>query len=190
MNKRELRQYYLTKRKALTEEKVVQFSRQIHDIFFSEFNVDLFSSIHIFLPIRYQKEIDTWLIINTLRNSFSCRIIVSKSLSSGEMRHFVLEKDTNLIENKWKIPEPNEHEAKEFPIEAIKLVLIPMLIFDKSGNRVGYGKGYYDKFLSKCLPTTLKVGLSLFEPIEKINDTDRYDIRLDYCLTPNKIWKF
>ncbi len=190
MDKKLLRQYYLSKRKSLSETEIEEYSSKIHDLFFRFFGLHSLKVIHVFLPIRHQQEIDTWLIINTLRRKFSSKIIISKSDTDGEMRHFVLEKETKLIENQWKIPEPDENESEEFPIEAIELVLVPLLIFDKIGNRVGYGKGYYDRFLSKCLPETIKVGISLFEPIDEPIHSDTYDIRLDYCITPNKIWKF
>jgi 5-formyltetrahydrofolate cyclo-ligase len=93
-----------------------------------------------------------------------------------------------FVENHWKILEPVSN--LQFPVSQIDLVLIPLLCFDKKGYRVGYGKGYYDRFLADCRPDVLKIGLSIFEPIEQIKDVDAYDIRLDFCITPNKIWQF
>jgi 5-formyltetrahydrofolate cyclo-ligase len=69
-------------------------------------------------------------------------------------------------------------------------VFIPLLAFDKSGHRVGYGAGYYDRFLSKCKPDCLKVGLSFFEPVDEISDADEFDVKLNHCVTPSKIWTF
>ena len=70
------------------------------------------------------------------------------------------------------------------------MVLVPLLCFDESGHRVGYGKGFYDRFLTKCRPDTQKVGLSYFPPVKEITDADSFDIRLDLCLTPEKVWRF
>ena len=70
----------------------------------------------------------------------------------------------------------------------IDLVLIPLLCFDKKGYRVGYGKGYYDRFLAECRPDVMKIGLSIFEPVDEISDVDEFDVKMDYCITPNKIW--
>ena len=67
---------------------------------------------------------------------------------------------------------------------------MPLIIVDKIGNRVGYGKGYYDRFLINCDKKVIKVGLSFFDIIEKIEDTTYNDIRLNYCITPKKIIKF
>jgi len=69
-------------------------------------------------------------------------------------------------------------------------VIVPLLAIDKRGHRVGYGKGYYDKLLSQCKPTCMKVGVTLFEPIEEIEDVNEMDVPLDYCLTPASYIKF
>ena len=60
----------------------------------------------------------------------------------------------------------------------------------KKGHRVGYGKGFYDKFLSECKPDAIKIGLSFFEPEELITDVFESDVKLDYCVTPNSIHAF
>ena len=69
-------------------------------------------------------------------------------------------------------------------------MFVPLLAYDKLGNRVGYGKVFYDQFLSECSPETLKIGLSFFEPEEQINDVFENDIQLDYCVSPHTIFKF
>jgi 5-formyltetrahydrofolate cyclo-ligase len=76
-----------------------------------------------------------------------------------------------------------------FP-EEIDLVFVPLLCVDKKGNRVGYGKGYYDKFLKECRRDIIKIGFSYFEPVEKIDDVNRYDVKLNYCITPESFYSF
>jgi 5-formyltetrahydrofolate cyclo-ligase len=93
-----------------------------------------------------------------------------------------------LGRNKYDIPEPIH--GKIVPALEIDAVFIPLLGFDVNGNRVGYGKGFYDRFLSECRPDVVKIGLSFFDPVEKINDLNKYDIPLDLCITPGKIWDF
>lgn len=193
MQKQDLRREFLQKRKALTETEVEGFSRKIHDWFFRSIPVHAYATIHTFLPIKRNNEIDTWLIINTLQKDFATDIVIPKSHDDGTMSHYLLTKDTVFEENKWKIPEPISNiqaERRPHPSSSIDLVLIPLLCFDKKGYRVGYGKGYYDRFLAECRPDVMKIGLSIFEPVEQIKDVDAYDIRLDYCITPNKIWSF
>ncbi|MDY6994028.1 MAG: 5-formyltetrahydrofolate cyclo-ligase, partial [Pseudomonadota bacterium] len=72
----------------------------------------------------------------------------------------------------------------------INLVLCPLLAFDKKGFRVGYGKGFYDRFFQKCQPNAIKVGLSFEEAVEHIEDINQYDIPLNYCVTPKKLYVF
>jgi 5-formyltetrahydrofolate cyclo-ligase len=188
--KQDLRKEFLQKRKALTDKEVEGFSEKIHDWFFRSFPVHAYATIHIFLPIKHHKEIDTWLIINTLQKDFATDILIPKSHEDGTMTNYLLTKNTIFEENKWKILEPAQSSSPNLDSSKIDLVLIPLLCFDKKGYRVGYGKGYYDRFLADCRPDVLKVGLSIFEPIDEIQDIDLYDIPLDYCITPNKIWHF
>jgi 5-formyltetrahydrofolate cyclo-ligase len=190
MLKQDLRKEFSQKRKALTEQEVEGFSRKIHDWFFRSFPVHSYATIHTFLPIKHHKEIDAWLIINTLKKDFATNIVIPKSHADGTMTHYFLTEETIFEENQWKIPEPFPSKHLESSVSEIDLVLIPLLCFDKKGYRVGYGKGYYDRFLADCRADVLKIGLSIFEPVEQIKDVDTYDICLDYCITPNKIWSF
>lgn len=67
---------------------------------------------------------------------------------------------------------------------------MPLLAYDKQGNRVGYGKGFYDKFLSQCKPNVVKIGLSFFEPEDLIEDIFENDVKLDVCITTLEIYNF
>ena len=190
MSKQDLRKKYLQKRKALTETEVEDFSRKIHDWFFRSIPVHAYATIHTFLPIRRNNEIDTCLIINTLQKDFATDIVIPRSYEDGTMSHYLLTKDTVFEENKWKISEPSPVGNLRSSVFSIDLVLIPLLCFDKKGYRVGYGKGYYDRFLTECRPDVLKIGLSIFEPIDEIIDVTEFDLKMNYCITPNKIWSF
>ena len=76
------------------------------------------------------------------------------------------------------------------PDEAVDAVIVPLIVFDKNGNRVGYGGGYYDKFLAHCRKDTLKIGVSLFDPVDEIGGMEDFDVSLDHCVTPEKVWSF
>ena len=156
----------------------------------SEFNWSNLDYIHIFIPIRKYKEPDTLLLEGVFRDRYpDTHLVISKSdLLSNKMDHFVWEKDHLLELNKWGISEP----VSGTPIVAEELdaVIVPLLAFDKQGHRVGYGKGFYDRFLSACRPDCLKIGISFFGPVSKIEDIDPSDVALDYCITPDRIWDF
>ncbi len=72
----------------------------------------------------------------------------------------------------------------------IDVVFIPLLSFDYKGNRVGYGKGYYDRFLLNCKEECLKIGLSFFEEEQCVFDVEDTDISLDFCVTPKQVYQY
>ena len=191
MQKSILRKQYLAKRKTISSEEITKKSQQICELFFQEIDLKKVEYLHIFLPIKKQNEIDTFLIIRRLQKEYpKINIVVSRSnLDNFEMQHFMLEEE-NLTENKWGILEPSSESRKEVQPEQIDLVIIPLLCFDKQGNRIGYGKGFYDRLLQKCSPKALKVGICLEEHIEWIEDLNEFDVKMDVCITPDEVWKF
>jgi 5-formyltetrahydrofolate cyclo-ligase len=191
MKKSQLRKHYLSKRKAISSEEIVIKSQQIADLFFQNFELSKVKYLHIFLPIIKHNEIDTWLIIRYLQLNFSeINIVIPKIIPENSTLEHYLFNEKKLIKNTWGILEPlGENQKKILPTQ-IDLVIIPLLIFDKNGNRVGYGKGFYDRFLQKCKPETLKIGLCLEEPIENIEDVNEFDVKMDFCITSTRIYRF
>jgi 5-formyltetrahydrofolate cyclo-ligase len=92
------------------------------------------------------------------------------------------------VKNKWNIPEPAE--GIEIDVSLLQVVFVPLLVCDEKGHRVGYGKGYYDRFLGQCKPEIVKIGLSFFDPIPEIDDVYSGDIPLDFCVCPTKTVAF
>ncbi|NDP26139.1 MAG: 5-formyltetrahydrofolate cyclo-ligase [Flavobacterium sp.] len=143
---------------------------------------------HIFLPITEHNEVNTEFILHLLSGKDK-EIVVSKSdFETREMTHFLLTDNTKIKKNEYNIPEPID--GLEVPVNKIDVVFVPLLAFDKSGHRAGYGRGFYDKFLIECKPEIIKIGLSFFEPEENIDDVFENDVKLNYCVTPNKIYEF
>jgi len=187
MLKKELRTKYKVLRKELSkidiEEKSLAIANEI-----LELPIWDMTYFHIFLPIIEQKEVDTEFILHLLSGKDK-EIVISKSdFESRNMTHFLLTDNTRIQKNEHNIPEP--HDGIEVPVTKIDVVFVPLLAFDKKGNRIGYGKGFYDKFLSQCKPETLKIGLSFFEPEELILDVFESDVLLDYCVCPNGVYEF
>ena len=148
--------------------------------------------LHTFLPIVRQNEVDTWPIIHRIWQHFpNSQVAVSVTdITTNWLTHHLLNPQTPLIENRWGISEPQPEAHTAIGSAQIDVVLVPLLVFDKQGHRVGYGKGYYDRFLAECRPDCLKIGLSLFEPVERINDVESTDVRLTMCITPGQIHLF
>lgn len=188
MNKTQLRTAYRTKRREITAEEYAGFNAKIKSIFFEEFNSLDGKTVQSFLPIIERKEVDTWPIISHLRNSGVIVTVPKANLERLTLTSFLLDDHTQFEENEWGVSEPIG--GKEIAAKKIDMVLLPLLAFDLNGYRVGYGKGFYDRFLSECRSDALKVGLSFFPPVDQIEDVDQYDMRMDYCITPHRVFRF
>ncbi|MFP9112971.1 5-formyltetrahydrofolate cyclo-ligase [Flavobacterium sp. RHBU_3] len=187
MEKPELRQKYKALRAALSLEDVAAKSLAIAN---NVLQLDVWDKtyFHLFLTIDDQREVQTDLIQHILWGRDK-DIIVSKSdFENYTLQHFLLTESTRLMVNPYGIPEPAE--GIEVLPAKVDVVFVPLLAFDNKGHRVGYGKGFYDRFLAECRPDVVKVGLSFFEaePTE-IPHSDT-DIPLDFCVTPNGVVSF
>lgn len=190
MDKASLRRDFLQKRMNLTNDEVSAKNDLITRNLIESIAINGGETIHIFLPQINKKEIDTWNIIRQLQTFFpKIRIVAPYVMpKTKEMEHYVLDAQTRLNDNQWGIPEPDPSTSQPVHVEEINIIYIPLLTFDERGYRVGYGGGYYDRFLAKCRPNAVKTGLSFFEPVTSIDDINEYDIRMDACITPEKIW--
>lgn len=187
MLKKELRTKYKALRKELSEIDIEEKSLAIANEIL-ELPIWDMTYFHIFLPITEQKEVDTEFILHLLSGKDK-EIVISKSdFESRSMTHFLLTDNTRIQKNVHNIPEPLD--GIEVPVTKIDVVFVPLLAYDKKGNRIGYGKGFYDKFLSQCKLETLKIGLSFFEPEELISDVFESDVLLDYCVIPSGVYEF
>ena len=187
MNKKQLRVEFKNRRNNLSLEEIDNYSIQIANLVI-KLPIWDHSFYHVFLSIKSLKEVNTEPILAILSGKDK-NIIVSKTdFEAVAMTHVLLQDSTVLKLNSHNIPEPEN--GIEISSEQIEVVFIPLVAFDNLGNRVGYGKGFYDVFLKQCCKTTLKIGLSLFGAADSITDSQSHDIPLDYCITPNKVYKF
>jgi 5-formyltetrahydrofolate cyclo-ligase len=181
MLKAELRTKYKALRKQLTFDAIMNDSLDIANncLYLPIWDKTYF---HLFLPIEAQKEVNTEFLLQILAGRDK-EVVVSKSdFESGRMTHYLLTENTKLQVNTHGIPEPVD--GLEVPASKIDVVFVPLLAYDQKGNRVGYGKGFYDTFLSECKPDVIKIGLSYFGPEYTISDVAEHDIPLDFCVTP------
>ena len=189
MTKQELRKIYKEKRQSLSIHDIEKFNDLIL-IHFQKSDLPFLNCVHTYLASLKQAEPDTAKILRFLefKNPLLKIVIPKIDIHSGNMEHYHFHDDVQLIENIFGIDEPKEGErVSESDID---MVLIPLLSFDKKGYRVGYGKGYYDKFLLKCRPDAIKFGLSFFDPVDEIEDINSFDIPLNYCVTPHQLYVF
>lgn len=189
MTKQQLRKQFSEKRQAFESDTWQENSQAICQNFFNYFDLGGIKKLHIFLPILKQNEINTWLIIQQIFRGYpEITLVTSKSdFKTSSMESYLLEADTKTVENRWGIPEPVA--AVKCPDDTIDMILMPLLGFDKRGYRVGYGKGFYDRFLQqRCRTDIIKIGLSQFEPVNEIDDVNEYDVKMNYCVTNRQVW--
>lgn len=187
MNKLELRKKYKALRSALSEDELEDLSLSISNQLL-KLHIWDYSFYHIFLSITELKEINTDYILNILSGKDKNTLISKSNFETGNMHSFLLTDNTVIKKNSYNIPEPVDGIAIEN--NKTEVVFIPLLAFDEKGNRVGYGKGFYDRFLAQCEPETVKIGLSFFEAETERIETLETDVKLDYCVTPTKTYTF
>ena len=187
MLKKDLRVIFKRKRNSLSENDCKELSLEIAN---RSLNMAIWdhSNYHIFFPIEKNNEIDTKLIIQIIQGKDKNVVLPKTNFNDKTITNYLLTDATLMTINEYGISEPQSGIV--ISENQLDVVFVPLLCFDKHGHRVGYGEGYYDRLLKKCSAKTIKVGLSFFDPIEKIENTTQSDIKMDYCVSPNKIYKF
>lgn len=187
MDKHSLRTKYKKLRDILTDQDIEENSLAIAN---NLLLLDIwdYTYFHLFLSIIQKKEVDTEPILHILHGKDKNVVLSKSDFQSGGLTNFLLTDNTVIKTNKWGIPEPQG--GIEVPPSQIEVVFVPLLAFDTRGHRVGYGQGFYDRFLSACSMNTLKIGLSFFEAEQKISGIFESDIPLDYCVTPQRTYDF
>ena len=142
---------------------------------------------HLFISSKNLNEVETKYLLSILYGKDKLVIIPKIKKVGNNLDSFLLTDETKLKISKLGIPEPIDGII--FNPKKIDVVFVPLLAFDLEGNRVGYGKGYYDRFLKNCTSECIKVGVSFFPPEKKINN-GTLDVNLNYCVTPDKIYSF
>lgn len=187
MIKSALRKKYKTLRNELTSDQLDDFSLAIANQLL-KLPVWQKRYYHLFLTIAEQKEVDTEFILNILAGKDKDIILSKSNFEDHSLTHFLLTDNTILQKNAHNIPEPVD--GIEVPSNKIEVVFVPLLAYDTNGNRIGYGKGFYDRFLADCNPAVIKIGLSFFPPEATSFEVNVNDIPLDFCVTPEKVYHF
>jgi len=189
MKKSELRTHCLGRRGSLTFDQISESNRKIADLFFDSINLTDIGRLHSFIPIEKFREIDTLPIFRHIWDQYPAIETLAPRLNfeTGEIESVHFEDEAALIENKWGIREP----AGEITVDAtaIDIAVVPLLCFDLRGHRVGYGRGFYDRFLARCRKDCNKVGLSFFGPVETVEDVGDHDVMLDIVVTPDRLFR-
>lgn len=189
MNKQDLRKAYLAKRTELSAKDKLRLDDLLL-LQFQQMNYGDVRTLLTYWPKADSAEPNTHLFSRYLRFIVpSLQIAYPKTdTQTHTMQALSVDDDSVYLTNKWGITEPKE--GLEVHPGDIDLVFVPMLACDMEGHRVGYGKGFYDRYLAECRDDAIKIGFSYFEPIERIPDTGQFDVPLNYCITPQEIYEF
>ncbi|MBV9986672.1 MAG: 5-formyltetrahydrofolate cyclo-ligase [Chitinophagaceae bacterium] len=189
MTKRELRQLYKARRGELAGPQRLRFD-DLMQLQFQQFDYSGIGTLLTYWPMSSNAEPNTHLFSGYLRHMLPGLVIAYPKTDRQQysINALAIHEETIYLTNEWGITEPTEGEPVD--PEEIDLVFVPMLVCDVQGNRVGYGKGFYDRYLARCREDVLKIGFSYFEPVEQITDTAEFDIPLTYCITPSATYEF
>lgn len=190
MTKEELRKIYVQKRSSLSKSEYLRLNKELFRVFFSKADLSATKILHSFLPIERNNEPDTRAIINHIAETrHDIRLVVPRvNKNTQSLEGIFLEPSTVLNNSSWGIPEPQEGVMVD--PQNIDTVLIPMVIFDRRGHRVGYGKGFYDKFLTTVRTDCKRIGICFFEPVDEIENIMEFDQPLHQCITPAGSYTF
>ena len=189
MTKKALRELYKEKRKSISSKEKLR----LDDLLLIRFQQIYFEDVAVLLtywPMANMQEPNTHLFSGFMRHAVPGLQIAYPvaDFSKAHMHAAMINEETVYHTNVYGITEPKEGIVVA-PAE-IDIVFVPLLVCDADGYRVGYGKGFYDKYLAQCREDIIKIGFSYFEPIEKISDTDVFDVPLNYCITPQNLYEF
>ena len=189
MVKKEIRRLFIEKRNSLSSSDIVELDAAIAENF-RQLNLHGVQVVLSYRPIASRKEFDAGVCadILSLENDGLTVALPRINNDVNTMDAVRIHKRSSFAANRYNIHEPLDGEVID-PV-LIDLVFVPLLAFDTKGYRVGYGKGFYDRYLDKCSQDVVKVGFSYFEAVDAIDDVHEYDVPLNFCITPMRVYEF
>jgi 5-formyltetrahydrofolate cyclo-ligase len=189
MTKKVLRKIYKEKRRAVSFTESVRLDDLLL-IKFQQWPLPNIQTLLSYVPLNEKGEVNTMLMTGYLNFRIPGLQVAYPVIDHTDhiFKPVIVDEQTEFQPNMFGIDEPVN--GMDISAEEIDLVFVPLLAFDNRGYRVGYGKGFYDRFLETCREDVLKIGFSYFEAEDAINDINQFDVPLNVCITPNKIYEF
>ncbi|NQS72535.1 MAG: 5-formyltetrahydrofolate cyclo-ligase [Desulfobulbaceae bacterium] len=155
---------------------------------------DIRAATNIFVYCSFRSEVATDKICRTLLKMKKTVCVPLVVPAKKELLPIVLDKqfeaNSCLRPGYQGIPEPVWETSKIFASECLDAVLLPGLLFDRDGNRLGYGGGFYDRFLAHKAPQALRIGLAFFCQLIASMPVLAHDMRLDILVTEQGILRW
>ena len=181
-NKKDARDFYLKIRKCISVREKEIYDRII---------------LTSFINSRFLKNFDTFLVYISVNNEVGTSDLILYLLENNKkvavpfckdkiMEFYYMDSPDDLIMGRFGIPSVDTDKAEKAENFGNALCIVPAVSFDNNGNRLGYGGGFYDRFLSENnIPT---VGLSYQRCISEALPIEENDIKIDYVLTETHLW--
>lgn len=185
--KQKIRKLFLSKRKGLNAAKIEEYSIRISENLMKILPKSA-KNIMIFQSILGKNEVQTKFIIENLQKNTKIKLFTPKVFDKHTINACLFEKNTEMTLSKWNIPEPSNCSIVE--PNKLDVVLVPLLAVTKNGYRIGYGGGFYDKFLKKCNPNCMKIGIGFYPPIADFSWVEKHDIGLDSYINQDEKYSF
>lgn len=188
MQKAQIRKEQLALRKALPSRERLRMDDLLL-LQFQSFDWGGVETVLSYWPLSNMAEPNTHLFTGYLRHMLpGVQLAYPRITGPGTMEAIAIDEDTVYRDNAWGIPEPDGKET--IAVQDLDLVLVPLVAFDAAGYRVGYGKGFYDRFLAGAASSTTLVGFSYFDPVPLIADLHPFDLPLHWGITPQAVYAF
>ncbi len=189
MLKTAARQLYREKRQALPAKERVK----LDDLLLIQLQTAQLPFITFLLsywPIEQNHEPNTHLFTDYLgfQNPELITCYPKSDFVDKTMQALQTDDDTRFRKNEYNLYEPEDGVVVN--PAGLDMVFVPLLTFDKRGFRIGYGKGFYDRYLAQCRRECVKIGFSYFEPLDEIEDASLFDVPLNLCVTPTTVYVF
>lgn len=189
--RKQLRQNIRQQRKALTNEQQQQSAQAL--VKQALLLPTLTQAQHIALYLANDGELDTYPLIQTLwQLGKTVYLPVMHPFAAGYLLFIEYTRDTLLYPNRFGIPEPLLQCYKICPIQQLQLIFTPLVAFDKTGNRLGMGGGFYDRTLSQLGNQSRQTVVGLAHNCQQVESVpvQPWDIPMQTIVTPNQIWHF
>ena len=177
--KNQLKQSITERRNSLTKEEIAEKSEIIKDRLFKLQQYSRSKTVMFF--VSFNTEVFTH---DMIKESLGAKTVLVPKIVNHEIEPSMILDFDNLVQSgKFGILEPIE--ATKIDLKNIDLVLVPGIAFDIGGHRIGYGFGFYDKFLKK-VPKAIKIGLAFdFQVVDEIPH-EEHDVPVDFIITEQR----
>ncbi|SFN91276.1 5-formyltetrahydrofolate cyclo-ligase [Xenorhabdus japonica] len=177
-------------RQSLSPEQQLQFSRQAVKQVMSHPKIQQADKIALYLS--FDGELDTRPLIQQLwQQNKQVYLPILHPFNRNHLLFLRYCADTSLIRNRFNIEEPQLDVRQVLPISELNVMLIPLVAFDCTGQRLGMGGGFYDRTLARWQQQNFyPIGLAHnFQLVEKLPNAS-WDIPLPEIITPEKVWRW